>query len=612
MLDFHKLYKKFDEIVEKVQDFVGTERLSFMFGKPKQQPKSPSLHLPSSFENRQPPPPPSTPPSKPNTQFDFKPSRSLSLSSKNGGCVFEPEFILKLKPEPPSEVTISTPGFIILMEQFDTKDSAISRRHPSKKLVIHDDRFIPSALRHKYGLNDPEQERKEKAQICLNRLNAKNSQQIIKDLLELQHEPSFIMQLLLDRATVNEDSPEKNSHLRNFAHLAIDLSSDKAFKRCCCEMSIATYEELVKSDKFVLNKVECILVWISYLVIGRVIKRRQFFKCLELAIKYQNGDNAVDLIRASLVTCGKFIDEVKWNESATFYRYIIENPPKSGYLLFLLNDLKKLRDSVWNEECFKPIQVKVAHEMDDTTLQATLYDLYMSWHEDPSFGTPRVPPKATIEKVVRAIFKNYVDKKITELDYSRWVGLLIENAEVDHNHFPTFITNSKDVVPESDLPGFYSILGGLYDTKQIKFQTIVSLGGIESPDFIDAIGESTYIDQREISEALAALDKGKINDNTIAALVMISDWSDTQEKNKTAYGRAVDFSRIVLSGIEEADDQIEPKDLFDKRKQYILEASEGISKALLKEILYRIISGSNLSDEFMKKAENYFSELKLY
>ncbi|KAK8878122.1 hypothetical protein M9Y10_004886 [Tritrichomonas musculus] len=628
---------------------------------------------------------------------DFRPSKiPTSPIDPKKIRVYSPEFILSLKPksipiEIPKEYQLKSTGYVIL-KQFE--ESVDSKKEPVRKLNmkpkqqqltlrIHEGRFIPSIMRKKYVEGDEDEERKFAVQTCLNRLNFKNSADIIKDLKELQASNELIINLLLDRAAVDEDMPEKNSHLRNFAQFAIQIASqDNNFKLACQEKSLDKYNELInkKNQELNINVIECLIVWISYLVMGKVIKRKQYFRCLELAVKRQPPDTAVDIIRASYFTCGKFLDDQKWYECSTFYSYIFRNRPSTGYLLFLREDLFNFRDSGWNEQFFNQNQNdnaankeeiksndnlfaknsfnKNENEQLQKVLRDKLLDDYTNWHEDPEFGTPRVPRQAKLKDVVNAVILNFASEQ-TKIqpeieDYSAWFGLLIRHAEIDNKELPGLLQEAVNQAKDKNSPeydefmiGFFTILGGLYEEEQINFSSIVSLGVLSKPEYIDAVGRVTYIDQKEITDSLYPSinnsnnnnnsvstfhptlssiasapispvslksfsnifdkDKNKWDNSTIASLVTVTFRSENGDKT-TEYGRAVDFSGIVYSALEENEEASDPMAAFDGYKKDIIEASTGMSKELITEVWNKIISSSQVTAEFRDKAINYFHE----
>lgn len=587
-------------------------------------------------------------------QSDFRPVKSTSfLASIKIDNVFTPEQILELKPKSNLDklAQLKSPGYVILLDLFNAGKESYSRRPTNLRLREHTNRFIPSEIRKKY-ITDPEEERKYAIQTCLNKLSFKNTEKIIQDLCEIKTASKnefklpfdqIIAELLLDRATANEDSPEKNSHLHNFANLAIIMSSrDDEFKTACKTLTLKKYTELI-TTKIPLNSIECLIVWISYLVMGRVIKRREYFKCLELAMKNQPKDNSVDIIRASFYTCGKFLDEQNWTESATFYYYIQSHPPSSGYLEFLLSDLLKIRSANWNTQHYIK-QPDPEPKADTSTpaknfdyLKEKLLDEYTNWHSDPSYGTPHAASNAQLVDLIRASLNNYVSniQKLQPelLDYCQFLSILIEKGDYNTTHIPEFLKSSFDEVkmPNELVPDFYTLLGSFYYYKLIDFKSIVDLGVLKQPEFIDAIGKVALIDQNEIRESLSQQTVGvpvnfspmrrsassplyknpayDIDEDIITALVAITDWAENKKDDST-YDKAVNFSRIIFAALEEAEDGSTPPDIFDKVRQNLIASSKGLQKVLLSNIWKKALSTSLMSPEFIAEAETYFNNLK--
>lgn len=615
----------------------------------------------------------------------FKPERAHAESpvqfiAQINIQTYTPDFILSLKPqtnEIPKEYQLKSPGYVILKQFEESVDSNTGPIRKQRALRIHEGRFIPSIMRKKYVEGDEEEERKFAVQTCLNRLNYKNSTEIIKNLKELKASNDLIVNLLLVRAAADDDMPEKNSHLRNFANLAIQIANeDGDFKLICRKKSLDKYDELInkKSQELNINVIECLIVWISYLLIGGVIIRKNYFRCLELAIKRQPPDTAVGIIRASFFTCGKFLDAMNWSESSTFYYFMYHTRPSTGYLLFLMEDLRTIRESEWDHQIFNQnkndnqsnqegskmnsnLSIKTTVEKDDQQLQKILRDKllddYTNWHEDPEFGTPRVPRQATLKEVVNAVIMNYANeqKKIQPQieDYSNWFGLLIVHAEIDNKELPGFLKEAMKVKdknsPEYEefMIGFFTILGGLYDAEQINFSSITSLGVLLKSEYIEAVGKMTYIDQKEIYDALypansnnipkvsnftpvalspvssapvspsflrsqsSSFGESQYDDSIIAALVTITYRSDNLDFT-SEYGKAVDFSVIVYNCLEENEEATEPSDLFDARKNEIIEASKKMKLGLVTQVWNKIISSSQMGKEFIDKAKKYFHE----
>lgn len=563
--------------------------------------------------------------------------------------IYTPEFILSCKPnitEFPKEYQLKTQGFVMLNHFFQNERVIETNNHrKTRTLRVHDKRFIPSVMRKQYVEGDEEEERKNAVQTCLNRLNFKNSTGIIDNLKELRASNDLIVDLLLDRAAADDDMPERNSHLRNFANFAIQIANeDNDFKNICQTKSLNKYDELVNksSQELNINVIQCLIVWISYLVMGRVIKRKQYFRCLEFAVKKQPPDIAVGIIRASYFTCGKFLDDNKWTEYSTFYHFMENNNPSTGYLLFLRNDLFSFRKSGWNNQFFiqnedQPSSILAksnSHNKNEQTqnqsfLREKLLDIYTNWYGDPEYGTPRVPPQATFKDVVDAVIINYAteQKKIQPQieDYATWFGSLIKNAEIDNKELPGLLKEAlNQVKPKNSqdydefMIGFFTILGGLYEAEQIDFKSIASLGALSKIEYINAVGKMTYIDQKEISEYLypstnnnnkassfTPQHAASSDDSVIAALVTITSRSENADIT-TDYGKAVDLSVIAYSCLEEKEDENDPNAVFDEHKDEIIDASKKMPVKLATEVWNKIILSSQMSPEFINKAKNYF------
>ena len=578
---------------------------------------------------------PTSPRSLPNVNVtEFRPSRgnsaqvspssSTSFTEKSepsiiSDCFYEPEDVLRLKPTAAVEKTLNTPGYVILCALFEGRTLVTDERNQNKRnldLVEHKERFIPSAIRKKFVQFDPKEEKVYTAQMCLNRLNESNIHNVMSELTKLDVEPKLIMDLLIQRATVDEDSPEKNRQLKNFAQLAINMANSwPEFKLICKTMSLDQYysglNDYNKDEKSIsLNVISCILVWISLLVQGRIVRRRDYFQCLEKATKIKPVDNAINLIRASLFTCGKFLDENKWNESATFYSFINNKPKKSGFISFLSSDLERYRNSDWNEQYFLPEKkTKLEKKLDGNDLEEELFTRYQNWHDDPAFGTPRVPPNADIRNVIFSVIKNYANKKQLDDDYAKWVSLLIKNAETDQKVIPELLEKSKSLIPDGKLAGFYSILGKLYSESLINFATIVSLGVLQKPEYVDSLGKATYIDQKEICNSLPQ-SGSSLNNDVIVSLTMITDWSETQEDSTNIYSKAVEFSRYLFEGVDEVEPESNPEDIFEEYKSTIIDLGKCLNQDLVSKLWRKIINESNTSDDFKSKAIEYFNGYK--
>jgi hypothetical protein len=204
--------------------------------------------------------------------------------------------LLRLKPSDTDHFPpLKSDGFIILLGLTKDRHEPSMRRSFSNgskrgiaQLVQHiPDRFTSSASLKQAGVYDENslEVRRNNANIHLNRLNAANTENVRQALQSCHLEPDIIIGLLLDRATVDAESPEKNPQLRIFADFAAILArNDEGFWRRLQAMSLLKFYEILDNQSSLATVLQNLSIWIGYLLCNRIISRREFFNCMAAII----------------------------------------------------------------------------------------------------------------------------------------------------------------------------------------------------------------------------------------------------------------------------------------------------------------------------------------
>jgi hypothetical protein len=410
--------------------------------------------------------------------------------------------LLRLRPSDTDHFPpLKSDGFIILLGL--TKD----RREPSMRrsfsngskrgmaqLVQHiPGRFTSSASLKQAGVYDENslEVRRNNANIHLNRLNAANTDNVRQALQSCHLEPDMIIVLLLDRATVDVESPEKSPQLRIFADFAAMLSrNDGCFWRSLQAMSLSKFHAILDNQSSLTTVLQSISIWIGYLLCNRIISRREFFNCMAAIVSRRRPEErASEVLRTVLFACGKVLDSRNYTEVATFYHFIQWHPVKSGYVSFLINDLMRLRTSNWFDQFTQEPTVRKKRPdagslpslFDEVDVQQQLIGDFDKWRRSDDPLPVVAPENVPFAALAHVALKTMIHQMRLMNDFAAWCTELWLSKGVTGGEVQQVlrkeIADYAALVTDNDNArlwfGFFQLLGGLYAAHIIDFALIV-------------------------------------------------------------------------------------------------------------------------------------------
>ncbi|EAY18297.1 hypothetical protein TVAG_254090 [Trichomonas vaginalis G3] len=404
--------------------------------------------------------------------------------------VYSPDEVYKCKPQNLDKLErLKTPGFIMLMNL----SSITANRVPTRRtgffsgkasLVEHEeDRYITTGYRKRAGdFSDQSIEAMTReATIKLNTLNTKNLasvlswfKQNIGPLLPM----NTVIFLLLNRATMENTSPEKNMQIQHYALFAHYLCMNSTFHDRLITFTNQRYEALINSPQTKITTIQSFIVWIANILKETIISPFYFYRALEGAILKQPQKKAVDIVRTGLSAVGDYLIKKKSSEVATFYRYVQDNCHVcDGYVQFLVKELLEEREKYTKqtpkqEEKAKPIQKQRIQEIkqkvpeyDIASLEEEIEGQYQQTGPNEPFD-PSINKSAPLKLVISTIFKflknhvrdihefvEYLGVIITRLPYNRTE--IRREVQIQHPQF-------QKIVIDEDNPGLWGLAFTFY------------------------------------------------------------------------------------------------------------------------------------------------------
>lgn len=366
------------------------------------------------------------------------------------------EDMISMKPQ--SYTTkLMTPGFIMLlhlksMKQHQNQSDQIpkkkkpQRKQPSTapvKLAEHEgDRFISSVATKAVGLYDersPEALRAA-AQRILNKLNTKNIPKSVQDIRNLGISQESLIELLLDRATMDTEFPERNLQLTNFISYAIDYANTTmGFGELLVSMSYDAAEKLIGETQTVpIASFQCMAVWLSALYnagLGAEYALYQFFLNV---MKNEPKERAIDVIRCGMYICGKKVGP----NFEIFFKFLKDHPSHFGYKRFLVEELFTLRENKWDRRALDPkakpqttgLKIETTqrrqetkedpHDVDDAM---TLENEFRSWLNEEEIQFTKFRPEQIIRLTLRQLPRHFKDAN----DFVLYAASCLSNISKD-------------------------------------------------------------------------------------------------------------------------------------------------------------------------------------
>lgn len=446
-------------------------------------------------------PTPST--SESDISSQISPSPSFDFPIKE---IYTVEDLLAMKPV--SYTTkLSSPGYVMLLHlkskssNQNGSDQYPKRKKPAKKqnqsqvqpvLLAHDgDRFISSAASKEVGLYDAKSDQaiRTEAQRILNRLNSRNLDRCIRDIEKLRIKTADLIQLLLDRATMDTEFPERNVQLGNFIMFAIKYSS--AHVTLGEDLINAGYEAADKligeQQQVPIASFQCLAVWLSTLYKAGMGEERMLYEFFNKVMRNEPKERAIDILRSGLWIAGEKVGP----NFEKFFDFLKNHQSQFGYKKFLVDELFALRQSNWKrvteskmqksslkiEFSKKPEQIKEdPHDVDNADI---IEGEYQRWLSEEEFEFTKFQPDVVTRLTLRLLPKHFKDGN----SFVQYAASILSNSSNDNGRITDIIRDDFNVYSENvrieENPGMWTIyfmlLAAYFSEQIIKFELIQEL-----------------------------------------------------------------------------------------------------------------------------------------
>lgn len=382
---------------------------------------------------------------------------------------------------------LMTPGFIMLLHLKSIKtnqnqsDQMPKKKKPQRpkqpltgqpKLLAHDgDRFISSAAAKNVGLYDEKSPEalSAAAQRILNRLNSRNIEKSVIDVKNLNIGYEAVIGLLLDRATMDTEFPERNLQLTNFITYAIVYANESpGFGELLISMSYDAANKLIGESQTVpIASFQCIAVWLSALFNAGMGPEHALYQFFNDVMRNEPRERAIDVIRCGMYICGKKVGP----NFEIFYKFLKDHPSHFGYKRFLVEELFNLKDNKWDRRALDPKvqttglriefgkkqeeeQKEDPHDVDDAE---TLEQEFRSWLNEEDIQFTKFRPEQIIRLTLRQLPRHFKDAN----DFVQYVASCLSNISKDSGRLTDIIRDYFDVYQENvrveESPGLWTL-----------------------------------------------------------------------------------------------------------------------------------------------------------
>jgi hypothetical protein len=431
------------------------------------------------------------------------------------------------------------------------------------------------------------------------------------NIMSLNLDPEILVSLLLDRASTDSDNPEQNLQLKLFADFSYHISEHQpGFRPVLSTHSMSKFFSLIQAPSRV-SLIQNVAVWISYLLIYKIVSRRAYFSSLAFLCRLQPPDAASEVIRTSLCVCGAEIDRRNYFEVANFYVFLSLHPSPNRFLAFHVSELFRLRDRDWIMD--QSSGVVVATPPDEGEVAARLEWSFERWKK---FGELIGGGNVPFPVVARLTFKMMpIHEKEAGL-FAAWASALWR-AESRDVLVPLEREFSAYVAVVSEPTMWYIVfdfLACLYACRLVGFDTIFRFTyeipeGCPRPGVTLLLARMAPVAKFEESEVREVARSRRINDpEVIVALVDLCEVPEAGNPINDVFDAALFVRNLIFDRIEEMNGYVEPVEVLRGMERELTDVFK-MHTRLVKDVTELTLRDCDLREEQFRKAVEYLSSL---
>lgn len=500
--------------------------------------------------------------------------------------VYTPEEVYKCKPTNLDRLErLKTSGFIMLM---NLSSMTPNQQLPTRRtgyfvgkqaaLVEHDeDRYITTGYRKRAGdFSDQSVEAMTReATIKLNTLNSMNLGSVLNwfktnigPLLPM----NTVIFLLLNRATMENNSPEKNTQITMYALFAHYLCLNSTFHDRLISFTNQRYESIINNQQTKTATIQAFIVWIASILRETIISPFHFYRALEGAILKQPQAKAVEIVRTGLSAAGDFLIKKKSSEAATFYRYLQDHCHVcSGYVQFLCKELLEERIRIANQLAApapvkekkrqtQPKKVEKVPEYDVAALEEEIESQYRQTEPNEPFD-PVIDKSAPLKIIISTMYKFLKSHVIDIHDFVQYLGVIIRRLPYNETEIRREVQlqhpQYQSIVTEEDNAGLWGLAftfyGELLNCNLFTFVEIIDFikhipkeGPQPKVDFLlSRFLSHAVVMERDVIEASTKAEMMK-DERSLAAAVTAVDFEEGEDSSQRAKELDKDANRNIV------------------------------------------------------------------